>query len=191
MSELHPLILGAAARKCFLIKEDALVQDGGTGPVLTNLVSGQQVRCHRESTIGAQFALHYTHRIVTDGTYMQVCKFDDQEPISTCGQASSVVSVNVRQNVVVFGLSASPSRLQLAFLSSTPQFVAIQQQRPAVNCAYSSAALSADGKHLLAFSGPAQPYLELWSLLPLQPLLAVDIEPQDYGIAGQLSLAVQ
>lgn len=45
MSQLQPLVLGAAAKECFLIKDDTLVQDGGTGPVLTDLASRQQVRC--------------------------------------------------------------------------------------------------------------------------------------------------
>lgn len=43
MSQLQPLTLGAESRRCFLINEDALVQDAGTGPLLTNITSGQQV----------------------------------------------------------------------------------------------------------------------------------------------------
>ena len=84
----------------------------------------------------------------------------------------------------MYGLTKSPSRLHLAFLGANPRCLAVQQQRPAASCAYINAALSADGNHLLAVCGPAEPYLELWSLLPLQPLLVVDIEPQSHGTAG-------
>ncbi|KAL3139283.1 hypothetical protein ABBQ38_003623 [Trebouxia sp. C0009 RCD-2024] len=154
MSQFQALTLGAEKGDCFLINEDALVHDGGTGPVLTNTASGQQV-----------------------------CKFDDQEElITTSGQSSCVVSVNAEHNFLAFALSGSPNRLQLAFLNSAPKFVAIQQQQLAASCAYSSVALSTDGNHLLAFCGPAQPYLELWSLSPLQSLLAVDTGPQDHGV---------
>lgn len=122
---------------------------------------------------------------MTNGVHLQVCKFDDQEElITTSGQSSCVVSVNAEHNFLAFALSGSPNRLQLAFLNSAPKFVAIQQQQLAASCAYSSVALSTDGNHLLAFCGPAQPYLELWSLSPLQSLLAVDTGPQDHGTAA-------
>ena len=114
----------------------------------------------------------------------QVGKFDDLERITTSGQASSIVLVNAKHDLLVYGLNESPSRLQLAFLGANPQMVAVQQQRPAASCAYINAALSADGNHLLVVCGPAQPYLEFWSLSPLQPLLVVDIEPQCHGTAG-------
>lgn len=115
---------------------------------------------------------------------MQVWKYDDQELITTFGQATSVLSVNYKYSLLVFGLNGAPNRLQLAFLGASPQFVAIQQQRPAATCAYSNAALSADGNHLLTVCGPAEPYLELWSISPLQPLLVTNIDPQYHGTAG-------
>ena len=89
--------------------------------------------------------------------------------------------MSVRHTLLVFSFNESPSRLQLVYLSDTSQALAIQQQRTAASCTYSNAALSADGNHLLAICGPAQPYLELWSLSPLQPLLTEDIPPQGNG----------
>ena len=53
MSQLQALVVGAAAKECFLIK-DALVQDGGTGPVLTDLASRQQVNDHGDLLCGAR-----------------------------------------------------------------------------------------------------------------------------------------
>lgn len=115
---------------------------------------------------------------------MQVWRHVDQELVITFGLASSVISVNYRRSLLVFGLSGSPNRLQLAFLGASPHLVAIQQQRSAANCAYSNAALSADSSHLLAVCGPAEPCLELWSISPLQPLLVTNIGPQYHGTAG-------
>ena len=115
-------------------------------------------------------------------TNLQVRTVDDLELINTSGQASSIVLVDSRHGVLVYGLKESPSRLQLAFLGANPRGVLVQQQRPAASCSYINAALSADGNHLLAFCGPAEPYLELWSLSPLQPLLVVDTEPECHGI---------
>lgn len=86
--------------------------------------------------------------------------------------------------LLAYSVNTSPSRLQLAFLGANPRCLALQQQRPAASCAYVNAALSADGNHLLAACGPAEPYLELWSLSPLQSLLVVDIQPQCQGTVG-------
>lgn len=49
MSQFQALTLGAEKGDCFLINEDALVHDGGTGPVLTNTASGQQVCFFRQA----------------------------------------------------------------------------------------------------------------------------------------------
>ena len=49
MSQYLPLTLGAEPRDCYLINEDALVYDCGTGPVVTNIASGQQVRSSRHA----------------------------------------------------------------------------------------------------------------------------------------------
>ena len=109
----------------------------------------------------------------------------DQELIIASGQTSYVLYVNVRHTLLAFSFKDSPSRLQLVSLVPTSQPLAIQQQRTAASCNYSNAALSADGNHLLAICGPAQPYLELWTLSPLQPLLTEDILPQENGTATQ------
>ena len=44
MTQLQSLALGAASRYCCLIREHVLVQDLGTGPHVTDLVSRQQVK---------------------------------------------------------------------------------------------------------------------------------------------------
>lgn len=179
MSHLQPLVLGAAAKECFLIK-GALVQDGGTSPSLTDLASGQQVSQHE----GLYRCSAATQTYQTHDT--QAWTLDDPAQIITFGQASSVVLVNFKHGLLVYGLTESPSRLHLAFLGANPRCLAIQQQRPSANCAYINAALSAGGNHLLAVCGPAESYLELWSLSPLQPLLVVDTEPQSHGTAGPI-----
>lgn len=67
-------------------------------------------------------------------------------------------------------------------LSPATQLTTLQQQHPAANCAYSNAAVSEDGLHLLALCGPHQPYVELWALSPLQPLLTQDVLPPGTGM---------
>ncbi|KAL0024576.1 hypothetical protein WJX79_010339 [Trebouxia sp. C0005] len=74
---------------------------------------------------------------------------------------------------------------QLVVLSPATHLTTLQQQHPAANCAYSNAAVSLDGLHLLALCGPHQPYIELWALSPLQPLLTQDVLP--YGTGQCLS----
>jgi len=72
-------------------------------------------------------------------------------------------------------------------LSPATQLTTLQQQHPAANCAYSNAAVSEDGLHLLALCGPHQPYVELWALSPLQPLLTQDVLPPGTGMLSYAS----
>ncbi len=84
-------------------------------------------------------------------------------------------------------MTATPDRLQLVVLSPATQLTTLQQQYPAANCAYSNAAVSEDGLHLLALCGPHQPYVELWALSPLQLLLTQDVLPPGTGMLSYAS----
>ena len=114
----------------------------------------------------------------------QKSAFIDQELVTagTCGQHVLAFAASGQSNSFAFSLSGSPNRLQLVCLRDAPQFTTLEQQRPTTSCAYSNAAISADGRHLLAFCGPAQPYVELWALSPLQLLLTVDVLFQGTGM---------
>ena len=110
--------------------------------------------------------------------------FTDQQlgSIVSSGQHCTAFAASAQVGVFAFALSGSPQRLQLVTLQPSVQTSTLQQQRPAANCTYSTAAFSSDGKHLLAFCGPAQPYLELWKLSPVQHLLTA---PVDANCAGK------
>ena len=83
-------------------------------------------------------------------------------------------------------MTGTPDRLQLVVLSPATHLTTLQQQHPAANCAYSNAAVSLDGLHLLALCGPHQPYIELWALSPLQPLLTQDVLPYGTGMLSYI-----
>ncbi|DBA69303.1 TPA: hypothetical protein ACH3X2_012882 [Trebouxia sp. C0005] len=148
-----PLFLGTAD-ECFLAADDSLVQSAGTGPTVTALYDGQQT-----------------------------CNFLDQELASvlTSGQCCTAFAVSAARSLLAYSLTGTPDRLQLVVLSPATHLTTLQQQHPAANCAYSNAAVSLDGLHLLALCGPHQPYIELWALSPLQPLLTQDVLPYGTG----------
>jgi hypothetical protein len=114
----------------------------------------------------------------------QTCNFLDQELVSvvTSGQCCTAFAVSAARGLLAFSLTGTPDRLQLVVLSPATQLTTLQQQHPAANCAYSNAAVSVDGLHLLALCGPHQPYVELWALSPLQPLLMQDVLPDGTGV---------
>lgn len=114
----------------------------------------------------------------------QTGNFLDQELESTVtsGQCCTALAVSAARKLLAFSLTGTPDRLQLVVLSPATQLTTLQQQRFAANCAYSNAAVSDDGLHLLALCGPHQPYVELWALSPLQPLLTQDVLPPGTGM---------
>lgn len=114
----------------------------------------------------------------------QTCNCLDQELVSvvTSGQCCTAFAVSAARRLLAFSLTGAPERLQLVVLNPATHLTTLQQQHPAANCAYSNAAVSEDGLHLLALCGPHQPYVELWALSPLQPLLTQDVLPPGTGM---------